>query len=52
VLGGWALAYGAVKCEAGHTYIGRLHKECPRCKPGGTGQQRSPFSLPFALGRR
>src|SRR6185312_13096685 len=55
-LGGWALAYGAVKCPAaGHVYIARTHPDgCPRCAGGGMGQ-RGGFafpSLPQIMGRR
>lgn len=53
-MGGWASAYGAVRCPRGHAYIGRLHKDCPRCAPGGA-PQRSPFplgSLPGVMARR
>ena len=40
---------GPSKCGQGHVYIGRLHKSCPRCGPGGMGGQRpGSGSLPFA----
>lgn len=46
-LSGWAAAYGAVRCPQGHTYVGRLHKDCPRCAPGGgTGRAAGAPAFP------
>jgi phage terminase large subunit-like protein len=50
---GWGAAYGAVRCGAGHAYIGRLHPGgCPKCGTGGGAQRGGGSRFPFAGGWR